>query len=122
MKILNIILSILFIVFAYVQINDPDPWLWVLLYGFVAVISGLAAFGKYYKFAIIGGMAICVLGLAFLLPDFLNWINMGTPNIAESMKTEKPHIEFVREFLGLGIAFSVLLFHFFQTKKLTAEQ
>ncbi len=117
MKIFNLILAILFALFAYVQINDPDPWLWVLLYGFVAVISALAASGKYFKYAILAGMAGCVLGMAFLLPDFLDWINMGTPNIAESMKTEKPHIEFVREFLGLAIAFSALFFHFTQGKK-----
>lgn len=121
MKIFNIILAILFALFAYVQINDPDPWLWVLLYGFVAVVSVLAAFRKYFKYAIMGGMAGCVLGIVFLLPDFLDWINMGTPNIAESMKTEKPHIEFVREFLGLAIAFAALLFHSFQERKLANQ-
>jgi len=31
MKILNAILAILFIVFAIVQLNDPDPWIWVAM-------------------------------------------------------------------------------------------
>jgi len=121
MKITNIILTILFAVFAIVQFNDPDPWFWVLLYGFVAAISGFAIIGKYYKIAIYIGMAICLLGVIIFFPDFKNWLDMGTPNIAESMKAEKPHIEFVREFLGLVIAFSTLLFHFFQHRKINNE-
>ena len=87
------------------------------MYGFVAAISGFAVIGKYYKIAIYIGMAICLLGVIIFFPDFKNWITMGMPNIAESMKAEKPHIEFVREFLGLLIAFSALLYHFFQYRK-----
>jgi len=121
MKTINIILTILFAVFAVVQLNDPDPWFWVLLYGFIAVISGLAIVEKYYKTAIYIGMAICFLGVVIFFPDFQEWINMGTPSIAESMKAEKPHIEFVREFFGLVIAFLALLFHFFQKRKINNE-
>ena len=118
MKATNITLTILFVLFAIVQLNDPDPWFWVLLYGFVAVISGFASIGKYYKIAIYIGMAICFLGVVIFFPEFKNWLEIGTPNIAESMKADKPHIEFVREFFGLVIAFSALLFHFFQYRKL----
>jgi len=118
MKVINIVLTILFAVFAVVQFNDPDPWFWVLLYGFIAVISGFAIVGKYYKRAIYIGMAICFLGVVIFYPDFRDWMNMGSPNIAESMKAEKPHIEFVREFFGLVICFLALLFHFFQKRKI----
>ncbi|MFT5800889.1 MAG: hypothetical protein ACI956_000694, partial [Nonlabens sp.] len=38
MKITNIILGILFAIFAAVQYNDPDSWNWILLYLFVAVV------------------------------------------------------------------------------------
>jgi len=118
MKAINITLTILFAVFAVVQLNDPDPWFWVFLYGFVAVISGFAIVEKYYKRAIFTGMAVCFLGVIIFFPDFKNWLEMGTPNIAESMKAEKPHIEFVREFLGLVIAFLALLYHFYQYRKI----
>lgn len=50
MKILNLILTILFILFAAVQYNDPDPIHWMALYLFVAAVCGFAAFGKYNKY------------------------------------------------------------------------
>jgi hypothetical protein len=34
----------------------------------------------------------------------LEWARMGFPTITGSMKAEEPHIEVVREFLGLLIA------------------
>ena len=46
MKVINIILTLLFILFAAVQLNDPDPWLWVAIYGLVAGVSGFAIFQK----------------------------------------------------------------------------
>ena len=42
---------------------------------------------------------------------------MGTPNIASEMKTEEPHIELVREFLGLFICVGVLIFHLLEVKR-----
>lgn len=118
MKVVNIILTILFVLFAYFQINDPDPWLWVAIYGMIAGISGFAIFQKYSKGVIYLGIAICIIGLGVLFPELINWVKMGTPNIAESMKTEKSYIEFVREFFGLVIILAALIFHFFQMRKL----
>jgi len=117
MKILNILLTILFVLFAIVQMNDPDPLLWVVIYGLVAVVSGLSILGKYYKGIVYLGIAVCVIGLGILFPELINWIRMGTPNLAETMKTERSYIEFVREFFGLGISLAALVFHFFQMRK-----
>ena len=118
MKITNILLSLLFFLFAIVQFNDPDPWLWILFYGYIAVISGFAAWNHYNKPIIGVGIAICVIGLCFLLPEFVNWLNSGAESIVESMKAEKPHIELTREFLGLSICLFVLVFHWRQATKL----
>jgi len=118
MKLINILLSLLFLLFAVVQYNDPDPWLWIFLYGYIAAISGFAALGKYNKPIIGVGIAICIAGLGFLLPDFINWFNTGAESIVESMKTEKPHIELTREFLGLGVCLLVLVFHWKKATKL----
>ena len=35
-KIINSIVGLLFVLFAVVQLNDPDPLKWVIIYGFVA--------------------------------------------------------------------------------------
>lgn len=104
MKIVKIVLSVLFVLFAVVQLNDPDPWAWVALYTYVALLFGLAAAGRDRRYATIGGLAIIVIWMATLLPDFINWVNLGMPTITGSMKAESPHVELTREFLGLLIA------------------
>ncbi len=103
MKVLNLVLCALFLLFGAVQYNDPDPWAWMLLYCFVAVMFGMAAFGHYYRPALIAGLAVCIIWMVTLIPDFIEWINVGMPNIAEHMKAETPYIELTREFLGLVI-------------------
>lgn len=117
MKIFNLILSIIFVLFAIVQYNDPDPWAWIALYFYVALISGLAAFRRYHRYATLGGLAVCAIWMATLIPDFVNWIQMGMPTITGSMKAEEPHIELTREFLGLVVCIAALVFQFFQQKK-----
>ena len=117
MKITNIILTILFFLCAIVQFNDPDPWLWVALYGFIAVISGAAIYGKYQPLLIIGGLLICVISMAFYLPDFIQWLKDGMPSITGSMKAESLYIELVREFLGLFLAALCLAFHWHNHRK-----
>ncbi|MBX2875693.1 MAG: transmembrane 220 family protein [Saprospiraceae bacterium] len=103
MKIVKIVLSVLFVLFAVVQLNDVDPWAWVALYIYVALLFGLSAAGRNHKYATIGGLALVVIWMATLLPDFINWVNMGMPTITGSMKAESPHVELTREFLGLLI-------------------
>lgn len=117
MKILNIILATLFLLFAVVQYNDPDPWGWMGLYALVAGVSAFAALGIYNRWVILAGLAICVVWLGFLIPEFIHWIQMGMPNIAGSMKAEEPHIEYTREFLGLFLCIIVLGFHYFKARK-----
>jgi len=98
MKLVNIILALLFALFAIVQYNDPDPWLWMGIYAFIAIISGLAAAEIYPTWLIRIGLVGCVIGLGILLPDFIDWISGGAESITETMKAEKPHIELTREF------------------------
>lgn len=117
MKVTNIILGVLFIIFAILQLNDPDPILWVLLYGLVALISLMAAFGKFSKVLISGGILACVIWMLALVPEVVDWIQKGMPNIAGEMKAKSPHIEFTREFLGLLIAGLALLFQYRSQKK-----
>ena len=124
MKITNTILAILFALFAFWQMNDPDPWLWVSIYLFTALVFAAAVFKKYNVYIVYLGIAVCVIGIGLLFPELIRWINMGSPDIAESMKTDKPYIEFVREFFGLVITLAALLFHYFSTfhKKSSLQQ
>ncbi len=117
MKIFNVFLTIVFILFAALQINDPDPGLWIVFYGAIAVISGFAAAGKYNQTIVLAVIFLCAIWMATLLPALFEWIGLGMPSITGSMKAESPHVELVREFLGLLIALAALLFHYFQAKK-----
>lgn len=114
MRITNIILTVLFVLFAIVQYNDPDPWLWIGIYLFMALLSGLASANMYPFWILRGGLIACLIGLGILLPDFIDWLNTGAESITQSMKTEKPHIELTREFLGLIICALTLGFYLWQ--------
>ncbi len=118
MKILNAILAVLFVVFAVVQLNDPDPWLWVLMYGFIAVICGMAFMGIYYKPVLIAGMLVSVVWAITLSPGVYDWFaNNSFSDIFQQMAPNKIFIETARECFGLLIAFAVLLFQYKQAKK-----
>ena len=115
MKYFNLFLSLAFALFAIVQLNDPDPWKWVAFYGFIAVVSGFAAFGHYHQYILYLGLGVVIIWMLSLLPDFINWVKMGMPTIAGSMKAESPHVELTREFLGLllcGLASGLALAEF----------
>ena len=117
MKIVNGILTLIFILFAAVQINDPDPIQWIIIYGIVAVISGLAIVGKYNKSIILFVISVCIIWMATLIHGVVDWVNNGMPSITGAMKAESPHVEYLREFLGLLIALLVLIFHYFRAGK-----
>jgi len=120
MKIINLILAIIFILFAVVQYNDPDPWMWIGLYTFIAIVSGMAFFGKYHRGLLSFGMGFCFVYLIMLLPDFINWLQGGAESIVGSMKADKPHIELTREFLGLAICLAALIFHWRSSQRKVA--
>lgn len=103
-KHLGLIFSFLFFLFAAVQYNDPDPWIWILLYGFVAILSFLQWRG-WVSHIVLLVFSICFfLGTLSYMPELFSWAQKGFPNIAGEMKAESPHIELVRETLGLVIA------------------
>ena len=115
MRVANIVIAGLFALFAIVQLNDPDPFRWVLLYGVVATMFLFAAFGQIRRWAALAFMAICVVEFARLVPEFINWINMGMPTITGEMKAKEPHIEYTREFLGLLLCILSMGFLYYQS-------
>lgn len=108
MKILNLILAAVFCIFAALQFNDPDPWGWAALYFFVAGVSAWSVFRPVNRYIIWAGIGVCLVWMASLLPEFVDWIKLGAPNIATHMKAETPYVEFTREFLGLAICLAAL--------------
>ena len=104
MKVTYWILALIFFAFALVQYNDPDPLVWVPVYGIVAVLFVLAAIGRPARMVARVVCGITGIWAATYLPDFWHWLQMGAPSIVETMKAEKPYVELTREFLGLVLA------------------
>ena len=117
MKVFNIVFCVLFVIFAGLQYNDPDPYVWVPIYLYSAVLCGLAARGKYYLKAYLFGIAVYLIYAAYKLVDqngVIDWITKhNAENLAETMKAAKPWIEESREFFGLFICIGVLAINYF---------
>ena len=108
MKYLHLLVALLFALFAFWQLNDPDWPIWVLLYGSVAVIGAWSFFGGVPWLFVYVALAAAALWMLTLVPDLITWIGEGMPTIAGQMKAESPHVELTREFFGLFITTAVL--------------
>jgi hypothetical protein len=115
--IINVIFCLSFIAFAYVNLNDPDAFLWVTIYMVAAILCGLAAFSLYYYTAYLVASAFYLVYAAILFfgnDGVLDWIiKYKSPSIVETMQAEKPYIEKTREFFGLLIACAALAINYF---------
>ena len=121
MKVFNIFFCFVFIVFAALQYNDPDPYVWMPIYLYTSVLCWLASRNRFYPKAYIAGIivyAVYALYKVFDANGLIDWITKhNEQNIAETMKAEKPWIEETREFFGLVILIMVLLINFFYARK-----
>ncbi len=112
MKLFNLIFAFLFVLFAALQYNDPDPYLWVPIYMYAAVLCWLAFRNRFYPRAYITGIAVYTIYAVYKIFDqngLIDWISVHhAENIAETMKAEKPWVEESREFFGLVILMTVL--------------
>ena len=122
MKFFNIFFSVIFILFAVVQYNDPDAYLWVPIYLYPALLCFLKSIQKpisaiayWAGFLVFGAYAIYKM---FDTNGIIDWIQFhNASNIASTMKAEKPWIEESREFFGLVIILLVLGFNYFKDSR-----
>lgn len=121
LKIFNIFFCLAFIACAVVQYNDPDPYLWMPLYLYGAVLCGLAAAKRFYPKAYLAGMLVYLIYAVYLFftqDGVLDWIGQHqAENIASTMKATKPWIEDTREFFGLILLTGALLVNYIASKK-----
>ena len=100
-KIVNVLLTLLFALFAYFQLNDPDAITWAFLYGFVAIMIGMATFNRFNLAFLIPGISIFTLYFFYLTPSILDWIVSDDSLVGVEMTDDKPYIERTREAYGL---------------------
>ena len=121
MKVFNLIFTLLFILFAALQYNDPDPYLWIPLYLFAAAMCWLAFRQKFYPKLYLVGIAVYTIYATYLFfskDGMLDWIREHqSEDITSEMKATKPWIEATREVLGLVIMIVVLLANYFYSRR-----
>jgi hypothetical protein len=97
----NIAMLVLFLAAAGLQYNDPDPLVWIAIYGLAASACGLhAAHRLAWSFAASVGVAALIWAATFA-PRVLGTASPG--DLVQSMKAETPQVEESREALGLLI-------------------
>jgi hypothetical protein len=113
MKAVNLLLALMFVAFAIVQFNDPDPVVWILVYGSMAVICTLAAFRYYPRTVMIALLGCYVIYSLFFYQGVIEWWAQDDKSILfdDIAKMQHPYVEESREFLGLMICIIVLIIH-----------
>ncbi len=121
LKLFNIFFCIVFILFAAVQYNDPDPYIWIPIYLYTAILCWLAFRNKYFPGAYLLGVAVYATYAVYKFFDqngVWDWMTKHhATNIAGTMKAEQPWIEETREFFGLVILIVVLLIDYLHSKR-----
>ena len=121
MKVFNLLFCLLFVFSAALQYNDPDPYVWMPIYLYGAVLCWFAFRNMYYPKAYLIGIVVYLvyaIGLFFWKNGVLDWVTKhNAEDIAATMKAEKPWIEETREFFGLLFLVVVLLIDYFYSKK-----
>jgi len=100
---------------AAIQLNDPDPLYWVLVYLAASVVagnryldSGLTTFTSITTGMVLAGILIAFPGtIEYFMADV--FMEGNFTSIYGEMTAEKPYIESAREFGGLFIAAIYLL-------------
>ena len=110
-KIVNVFLSVIFILFAMVQLNDPDPYVWFTIYILVAIALIASIFVRLPMWAIYIAFAGMVLYAGFHASYFLEWLYSDNPGeLFGEMSEERYYLEGTREFLGLLIALAAVVY------------
>lgn len=110
LKYFRYVLVALIAAFALLQFNDPDPLVWVVAYGVVAVCIALpssVSFGRQLSW-LAGGMLLILALETF--QGVIGYAQSGEPgSLLGEMSPDRPWVEPAREFLGVVIAGAALI-------------
>ena len=100
--------SFLFLFFAYWQVNDPDPEIWMSIYIFAAVMCALAVVERFLVPVLVGAAVAGIsCGLYFFPSSVWDWVGQEWQQADLSMKTI--NMEEARESFGLLIFSAIML-------------
>ncbi len=114
----------MFLLFAFVQINDPDPILWILIYGNMAVLSVLAIFKMRFVYWLVASIVLYSIYAALLVNSAWVWLQSPDRSLLfdDIAKMQNLYIEETREFLGLIICITAAVFYILSTRKKAITQ
>lgn len=118
-KYLHGLASLLFLLMAAVQLNDPDTLYWVAAYMATAAVAAtncIDRLGRLRRELSMGRLLVSVTmgmvlaGLLISISGVMDYLASGNlVSIYGQMSGENPYVESVREFGGLFIAMSYLV-------------
>ncbi len=135
MNILNGILALIFVAFAWLQRNDIDPEiyhnassldsaLWLLFYLLIAAGFIWLCFRKIPRFFFILAITACLIEMALSGPGL--WENLFGDQpftmTQVSMSADDARVELTREFFGALIALAAIVFQLWQNNRSEASE
>jgi Transmembrane family 220, helix len=109
MKLLHWIFAGLFLLSAFLQLNDPDPLYWSVVYAAAGAVALARGMGRRYgdlETVVLGGV---MAGILMSAPGFIAYLRAGDLASLTGSMASASHVEPAREFLGLAIVMTVLL-------------
>jgi len=115
MRIFSYLLGIIFTLFAIVQLNDPDPVIWVLVYIIAAIVAFLFPHKKPNKWLLLAIALAYLTGTILLFPASIGaWIS--AEDKSRSLGMTLPGIEEARESMGLFLCFLSMTFYYIKAR------
>ena len=101
-KILSIGFGLLFVLFAAFQYNDPDPQVWIPIYGLAAIacFMAYARVGRWWFFAL--------MGVLYVVAAIYQWPPAFEGFLFGDLEMHSLNIELARESGGLAICAVVM--------------
>ncbi len=102
-KIISIIFGLLFILFAAFQYNDPDPEVWIPIYGLAAIacLMAYAGLGRWWFFGLMAVM--------YVVAAVYQWPPVFEGFLFSEVGMRSMNIEMAREAGGLAICAAVMV-------------
>ncbi|MBU1822115.1 MAG: transmembrane 220 family protein [Bacteroidetes bacterium] len=104
MKFIAAFFGLLFLLFSYFQLNDPDPQIWIPVYSAAALACYMGYRGLWPGWVFYGLAAAYLIGAVIQWPPEFEGVFFG------GLEMRSLNIELARESLGLGICALVMAF------------
>ena len=98
---LNVLMTVAFLLSVLVQYNDPDAIAWMLVYGASAAVCIAFTMRRMRAVYAFGVASIALIWALFLVPSF--WGSVGFGELFESFDMKTGEVERARELGGLII-------------------